>query len=1185
VLAAAAALLALSAGVAPASAQGFQGTLSTLVEDAQGAVIPGATVTLRNQDTGETRTQVSGSTGLVVFPNLLIGRYSVKVEIPGFKAYERQNVQVRANQQTDVNVPLQVGGLEETVVVQAESDLISTRSSQLEGGNFDATAIRDLPIMDGGFLDGNPTNLAVLAPGVATMPGGMAGEGGSIGGNRPRQNNFVVDGLDNNDPSVTGSLVPVIQDSVAEFSLLTNQFNAEFGHSTAGQFIATLKSGTNDLRGGAWGYVVNRHMNSLDNLTRASAFDDPEFEKPRFDRQRVGGQLGGPLQRDRWFFYGAYEYRNLTLAGSPSGQILVPTAAGLGTLQSLAEDPRSGVSPLNVGIIRDHVPTAGSALTSVSVLHEGTGQLVPVAVGAFSADTPNYLREHLGFFSTDYQAGNHRLSGRFSYYRARQIAAGDLPTEEFNSEPFTDTYRGGLSWVWTARPNVVNEFRAGYTDEEDGFPLPGLPGGPGSLDVFGNYNVDELSLFIGPQSNFPQGGYNRLWQATNTTTWITGSHTFKLGGEFRRIESASEFLPRSRGENGWSTLDLFVRDTLPDVVTIRGVGEPVFDQGRDAVYGFVQDSWRISPRFTLDLGLRYEWTGTAKDSALQDLNNFASILDVRAETDAAGNNIFDSLSPFHQQRILSHVGESLVFQAPSSDKNNFSPRVGFAWDVFGDGRTSLRGGFAWTQDVVFGNLALLSLPPQFQTENRGDTNACLLSPAPAWCAVGGGGLPGGENVRFITGGYLNGGGLLPTFDPSSSTDRDVARISTGSYVYDDVAPETLTWTLAVQRELAADLRLELRYIGTHGRKLPVQRWKNAGLLPTGGAEAFGVALPIFLNETDALARTYAGAPTLADFRAIRDGDNGLVLQPYGFFGTLTEFPAIGESWYHGGSVSLTKRFSKGFALNANYTLSKATDWIENELFTSFLNPRRPMNMVDPALDEGESGLSKRHKAVLAWQWDLPSPSGGPLEALLGGWSWNGTFLFESGQALTVISRVDTNGDFDTAGDRAWENPGGSGNVGTGVNFVCWNGSVASIAPTAGGCGGNGGVVGYVAQNPAAQFVNGALGAITGVGLVPTARGNFFGPGNIATVNTSLYKTIRLKGDARLRLGVQVLNLTNSPSFALASGSAQSSTTAATTNPGFVQPSSPQFLDQTIFSGALGQQPYQRIVQFEARFDF
>jgi hypothetical protein len=1168
-------LLGLATATGPVFAQGFQGTVTALVKDTQGAAIPGANATLRNQGTNETREQVSGSDGLVVFPNLLIGQYSLTVELSGFKTYERRNIGVRASQQIDVNVTLEVGGIAEVINVQAESDLVDVRSSQLEGASFDAQAIRDVPAMDP-FLDGDPTNFSVLAPGVGTQPGGVVGQGGVIGGNRPRQNNFVVDGLDNNDPSVTGPLVPVIADAVAEFTLLTNQFNAEFGHSTAGQFITTMKSGTNAFHGGAWGYAINRHFNSLDNLTRATA--DEDFEKPRYDRQRVGGQLGGPILRDRWFFYGAYEYRNLNLDASPSGQILVPTSGGLSLLQSLAQDPTSGVSPLNVGLLQQYVPTAGATTGTVNVLNEGTGQLVPIEIGAFSANTPNFTRHKLAFFATDYQASNHRLSARLSWRKLTSIAAGALPTDQFNSDIEFTTKRGGFSWVWSAKPNLVNEFRAGYTDNANAWLVPGLPDAPSGTQIFGNYSISEMSLEVGPQSNYPQSGADKLSQVSNTTTWIKGAHTFKGGVEWRHIDSKSDFLPRARGDYVWANLDLFARDAFPETVAIRGVGKAQFDQSRSAFYGFLQDSWRITPQFTLDLGVRYEWTGIAKDSELQDLNTFSSIFDMQGEVDADGDNIFNSLSSFHQQRLLSYIGNELIFRKPNSDKNNFSPRIGFAWDINGDGRQSLRGGFAWTQDVIFGNLPLLQLPPQAQAENR-ETNACLLSPAPSWCAVGGGGNPGSENIGFSTIGFLNGGALLDTLDPAASESIELARLQNGAYVRDDVAPETLTWTVSYQRELARDFMAEVRYIGTHGRKLPIQRWVSAGVLPTGGSTALGLDMPIFADASEALATSFAGAPTRQDWLDNRV----LLLEPYGFGGVITEFAPLGESWYHGGSIVLTKRFSNGWAFNANYTLSKATDWIENDLFTSFLNPRRPANMTDPSLDKGESGLSKRHKFALSWQWDIPGPEGGLLGGLLSNWSWNGMFLFETGQFLTMIARTDINGDFDSAGDRVFENPNSSNGRGTGVNYVCWTGAT-SISETIDGCGGSAGVVGYVAQDPGAQYVNPDLGAINGMGLVPTSRGNYAGPGNIHTVNTSLYKTIPL-GGSRLRLGVQVLNLTNTPSFALGTAAAFSSTTAATGNPGFMQPSSPQFLDETIFSGSLGQNPFQRIIQFEARWDF
>ena len=250
--------------------------------------------------------------------------------------------------------------------------------------------------------------------------------------------------------------------------------------------------------------------------------------------------------------------------------------------------------------------------------------------------------------------------------------------------------------------------------------------------------------------------------------------------------------------------------------------------------------------------------------------------------------------------------------------------------------------------MIFGNLPLLQLPPQVQAENRADSNACLVSPAPAWCAVGGGGLAGGENVRYSTLGYLAGGGLLATFDPAASEDRDLARSLAGSYVENDVSPETLTWSLAFQRELAQDLVFEARYIGTQGRKLPVQRWANAGLLPTGGLENYGIGLPIFLNESDALGRT---SPERRPRR--RRGDALLDPRALRLLRHAHRVPRHRQVLVPRRLLSLTKRFASGFAFNANYTLSKATDWIENELNTSTMNPRRPMNMTNPELDKGD----------------------------------------------------------------------------------------------------------------------------------------------------------------------------------------------------------------------------------------
>jgi hypothetical protein len=1139
-------------------AQGFQGQVTVLVEDEQGGIVPGASVTLRNDNTGETRTAITTGAGTATFPNLLVGSYTITVELTGFSKYERRGVQVRSNTTVDVPARLGVGTVGETITIMGGAELIKTTSSQLEGATFDAASLTKVPAYDP-TLVGDITNFAVLAPGVGTQPGGVTGQGGVIGGNRPRNNSFVVDGLDNNEPDVTGAVAVPIQDSVEEFQLLTNQFSAEFGHSTAGQFITTTKSGTNEFHGGIWEYNINRHLLSLDNLTAAAAADDPNFEKPRFDRNRFGGALGGPLVEDKLFFYGAYEYRNLTQASTATSEILVPTAAGLEVLQGLAGTPGTGVSPITVGMLRDHLPPASSQSDVVFVTNEATGRLVPIPVGAFFASTPNFDREHVGQLNLDAQINaNNRVSLRGYYSKLSTIDAGALPTEEFNSDVTGTTKRGTLSWVWTGRNNLISEFRSGYTDNVDDYPVA-LPSAPGTSDIFGNYILNDLGLEIGPLSNYPQSGSNSTFQVAETLTMIQGAHTFKAGAEFRGIQSSSQFLPRARGEYSYESLDEFVRDRVPGALALRGVGKEAFLGDRNAYYAFIQDSWKVSPRLTLDMGVRYEYTQTAKDSALQDLNALANV-DIRNERDASGQVIFDTLTPAHRDLLLREFPDGTVtFQAPKADTNNFAPRVGFAWDIEGDATSSLRGGFAIAHDVYFGNLPLLQLPPQLQVETN-SAIACSLSPAPAWCAVP---VPSHSTI-----GFLAGGGLPASIDPTTSTDRDAARASTGAFVPSpEVIPETYTWSLAYQKQLWKDWVTELRYIGTAGRKLPVQRRKNAGIPDP-------VALPIFASRQEALSQNYAGAPTLADHLAARTP----LLGAYGFLGAITSFDAVGESQYHGGSISVTRLFTNGLGFNVNYTLSRTEDNAENELFTSVLNPRRPDDYWDLDSNKGLSGLHKAHKVAANWAWEISRSK----NKLLGGWTLSGAFIFETGQGLTVQSVRDQNGDFDATGDRAWLNANGDPKLGADSSFVCYVGGQAYISPT--GCGGDAFVVGYVANDPNAAWVRGREGAQTGVGLSKSKRGDLIGPGNIHTLNIGLYKMIEF-GSFNLRLGVTCANCTNTPSFALGTASGIAFNDAATTNRAYVTPATPNFLDETSFSGSMGAAPFQRIIALEAKLSF
>jgi hypothetical protein len=1067
-----------------AEAQRLDGTLRVTITDKSQASIEEAKVTAENEATGVAASTSASSSGTYVFPNLLVGTYTISVEKDGFKKAIQKGIAVSSNQVTEAKIELELGAVSATVEVEAGADLVKTESSTLEA-TFSGRAVLDVPINTTG---GDVKEFAVYAPGTTTQQGGVLGSGGSVGGTRPRFNGFSIDGVDDNKIDTNGPTQPVIQESVAEFTLLTNQFTAENGHSAGGQFNIVTKSGTNNWHGAAWGYNRNRNYDAFDNLQKDRGVKD------RYDYNRAGASAGGPVIHNKLFVYGAYEFQNNGLASS-SPSFSSPTADGIATLMGLAHD--SAVTD-----ILNQFPVAPTADATVQV----NGQAIPV--GTIQSIAPNFANQHDFIVNADASLGKHQLRGRFLYDRFR---APDFnpsqPQEQFLGTNSSDARKVIFTDAWSISNNVINDFRTSYSRLNG----PNLVVPSGFVN-FPNVEVDELGSNLGPNGLAPQGYAQNVYQWVDNISYIRGKHTLKFGVEVRKFISPTNTLPRARGEWDYASLSQFINDFVPTGANgaLRGAGSGSVAENYNAFYWFVQDDWKVTPRLTLNLGLRYEYSGVPRDENLQAINGVS-------DDPALG----------------------LIFRAPKPDINNFAPRFGFAWDPLGTGKWAVRGGAGLAYDVVPNNFAINSLPPQLQSEqNPGLT--CTLAGAPQWCAT----FDAANPTNPAAGqGFLQFGGLLQVNVPPV-TQAD-ARAATQSLIPDHVSPKVITWTLGVQHELFRNSSLEVRYVGTRSLELPVQqRLNSASAFDPNFAGGGLTPLPTYVNPADVPVAVTSPVSTLQSF----DNYNPLPLSGDGFLGSMTTFPAIGTGTYHSGSVDFIHRFSRGIYVRANYTFSKNIDNATNELFSSRVNPRRAQDGFDFAGERGLSALDIRHKFALSFLYEIPNVQTDHafVKALAHGWEFGGTYLAESGQPVTPLSGVDSNANGDSAGDRTIINPGGASGVGTSVNAVCNAGpggatSVVGIDPASGAwqCGSenDANIVGYVVApttigddsgpiNANARFVQAGIGALANAG-----RDTVSTPG-LNIWNMSLLKTTKISERFSFQFRAETYNTFNHRNFSI-----------------------------------------------------
>ena len=1056
--------------------QAISGNLTGTVVDPSGAVVNDARVEALNKATGQQLETTTRVNGLYQFTNLPVGSYKITVSSANFKTSTLDNVPVELNKTNTANVKMEVGQSTTTVEVSGEAPPVDTSTAQLQTTYNDQLS-QDLPLTATGGTGAGVLNLSMLNPGVTNANAMGLGTGPSVGGQRPRDNNFMVEGVDNNNKTVTGSLATVPPEAVENFTLIENQFNADFGHSSGGQFSTTVKSGTNNFHGQVYEYFRNRNLNAVDEVWVQQGLTS----NPRMDNNRYGATFGGPIIKNKLFFFTDFERNPIGYVAVGGGTVSAPTPAGL---TAIGSDP--GLSQTNFSIFKTYTPVPTSA--SGCIPYNGTAN--GVGFSAFSAPAngscaagnvevgdvsivPNSFQSWTNYVqSVDYNISDKdQLRGRFVYNKDNQLDNAAQLQAFFTTLPQTFAL-ANVSEYHTFSPTISNEFRVGFNRFSQVFTV-GAQKFPG-LDAFPNITLQDLGsgLNIGPNPNAPQSTVQNFYQIVDNLSWIKGKHNLKFGGEYRWYISPQAFTQRERGDYIYNTTQVFLEDFGPDNFGQRSTGSTTYYGNQKAVYWYVNDTWKVNQHLSLNAGVRYEYTTIPLGEQRQALNHVAdtpSILVPQA------NN------------------QPLIFDAPHAPTHNFAPRVGFAYSPGTTGSTAIRGGFGMAYDTLYDNIGVLGVPPQVGSTAQ----AVPLQPG------------------FLANGGLKGSGGSGT----TVLDRADALANTANWIPPNVKyPYSVNWNFGIQHSFGKNYTAEVNYVGTTGHDLDFQdilTWRSSvtptNFLPTymqAPSQATLNSLPVALN-TDALGLQIVGNREPLVPAYLNAGFGG------GFPFITSDIPA-GWSRYNGLETALTRTMSNGLTVRAAYTWSHTIDNSTADFFSSRLTPRRPQDFFSfDQSDKANSALDRSNRFTLAIVYDLPYFKGGDWfrKNVVGNWNFSPVYTYESGEWATVQSAQDSNLNIDSAGDRAIFNPSGIPGTGSDVTAL-----VATAGPNAGK------TVAYLANNPNAQYITAGLGALA------NSRRNTLQTPATNDLDLGIYKKLNFSERFQFRLGAQFGNILNHPQY-------------------------------------------------------
>jgi len=866
------------------------GTVTGVVQDEKGALLPGASVKLVNLGTNSERTATTTSDGVFEITQLVPGNYRLEVQATGFAKYVQEPVVVNVLQRTTANANLKVGGIGETVTVTGESTALVETTKTDVGGVIDQRRLENLPVNGRSFA-----SLAVLIPGATLQPSfdpTKARVGTfSVGGSTGRNLNITIDGGDNKDNAVGGILQNFSMEGIQEFALSTQRFSAANGRSGGALLSVVSKSGSNAFHGSAFGFFRDDALNANAPKLLAEARGDSTegAEKPPFNRQQFGGSFGGPIKKDRAFFFGAIERTrergNSFVAADDQEKIAFLEPFGYQAVPLLPQ-------PFN-----DWQYTVKGDFV-LSPKHQ--------LVVRFAGQNNDALNDQAGFLivRTDLSGGNESLNTLYNFL---------------------------TSLTSTISASTVNQFTYQYQTFDN------------RINATTDLNLLTFpdGLLVGRNGNVPQQTIQKKHQFHDDISWNRGNHGFKFGGDFTYVptlgglfafNSAPEYdfnfnadeiaLNPGQFPQGFHTTQIrpgpitcgaFAETLNCTQADLDGIGvvaqvvlsggDPAFDlrEGAKQFAAYFQDDWKITPRFTLNLGVRYDVDFGFVDHA-----------------HAAENRTFQAL------RI---IGSPFARKVVEDDKNNLSPRIGFAWDFRGDGRSVIRGGYGVYYDQSFLNVPLFAVqqanPEIYATFFNDGANLSIDSPAPSVPRPLTNPLPG-----------TRGRMLDPDFE----------------------SPYTQQWNLGFAQEFGKNMALEFDYVHILG----LHEFSGLDINPRPG--------PLL-----GLDRSDPSPPNSQRVLASQFAAHAAELIQA--FGTATPFARVSvaqsdsRSRYDAFTVAFKKRYADKFQLNAHYTLAKSQAWF-GATADFGLAPQNAFVKFDP-INFGPTGEDERHRFVLSGIFDLP----------------------------------------------------------------------------------------------------------------------------------------------------------------------------------------------------------------------